>query len=98
MADAETGSGAALRTIVISAGLAMAAAAVEVFAQILPGLAATVSALLPPWLQIVTPYVGPALAAFSAFLLRWSAKYHKKEVKAALYEEPPDMIQRAYKQ
>ena len=94
----ESTSGATLRTIVISAGLAMAAAAVEVFAHILPDLATALSSLLPPWLQVVSPYVGPALATIAGVLLRWSAKYHKKEVKAALYQEPPDMIQRAYKQ
>ena len=98
MAEADAPSGATLRTIVISAGLAMAAAAVEVAAQMLPGLASTVVALLPSWLAPFSGYVGPALAFASGLLLKWSAKYHKREVKAALYSEPPDMIQRAYKQ
>lgn len=94
----ESTSGATLRTIAISAGLAMAAAAVEVLAHILPELAVALSALLPTWLAPFTAYVGPALAFLSGVLLRWSAKYHKQDVKKALYQEPPDMIQRAYKQ
>lgn len=97
MAEQETG-GATLRTLVISAGLAMAAAAVEVFATILPDLSGALSTLLPPWLAPLAAYIGPALAFASGILLRWSAKYHKQDVKEALYQEPPDMIHRAYKQ
>ena len=98
MAEAEPTGGATLRTIVISAGLAMAAAAVEVFAHLLPDVSAALSTLLPGWLAPATPFIAPAMAALSGLLLRWSAKYHKKEVKAALYSEPPDVIHRAYKQ
>lgn len=98
MAEESTGSGATLRTLIISAGLAMAAAAVEVFAHLLPDVSAALATLLPGWLAPATPFIAPAMAALSGLLLRWSAKYHKREVKAALYSEPPDMIQRAYKQ
>ncbi len=76
----------------------MAAAAVEVFATILPDLSGALSTLLPAWLAPLTAYIGPALAFASGILLRWSAKYHKRDVKEALYQEPPDMIHRAYKQ
>lgn len=76
----------------------MTAAAVEVFARLLPDVSAALSTLLPGWLAPVSPFIAPAMAALSGLMLRWAAKYHKHEIKAALYEEPPDMINRAYKQ
>lgn len=76
----------------------MTAAAVEVFAHLLPDVSAALSTLLPGWLAPVSPFIAPAMAALSGLMLRWAAKYHKRDVKAALYEEPPDTLRRAYKQ
>ena len=87
-----------LVTIAISAGLSIAAAAAEIVAHVLPDVANALSGLLPAYLAPFAGLMPAIMAGIAGVLLRWSSKYHKRDVKEALYQEPPDMIRRAYKQ